>query len=64
MSRYTKSQLEEFFYKQYNYIELLNDRIQLLQEQNEIYRAVNKKLTAEKINNCKEVKSAYRKTEK
>ncbi|MFN8323958.1 MAG: hypothetical protein U0T74_14940 [Chitinophagales bacterium] len=49
MSRYTKAQLEEFFYRQYEYIESLNERIQLLQEQNVIYRALNKKLTEEQL---------------
>jgi hypothetical protein len=47
--RYTKAQLEEFFYRQYEYIESLNKRIQLLQEQNVIYRALNKKLTEEQL---------------
>jgi hypothetical protein len=49
MSRYTKSQLEELFYRQYEYIEQLNERIQLLQEQNVIYRSLNKKLTQEQL---------------
>jgi hypothetical protein len=49
MSKYTKAKLEELFYKQYEYIEVLNDRIQLLHEQNVIYRALNKKLTEEQL---------------
>lgn len=54
MSKYKKAQLEEFFYRQYEYIESLNDRIQLLQEQNVIYRALNKKLTEEQLNKSPE----------
>lgn len=54
MSRYTKPQLEELFYRQYEYIEELNERIQLLHEQNVIYRALNKKLTEEQLNQPKQ----------
>jgi inorganic pyrophosphatase/exopolyphosphatase len=50
MSKYTKVQLEDFFFRQYDYIEGLNERIMLLQEQNTIYRALNKKLTEEHLN--------------
>ena len=44
MSKYSKAQLEEFFYQQYVYIEELSEQIRLLQEQNTIYIALNKKL--------------------
>ncbi len=49
MSPYKKAQLEELLYKQLDNIEALNERIQLLQEQNVIYRTLNKKLTEEHL---------------
>ncbi|MBL0309227.1 MAG: hypothetical protein IPP77_05985 [Bacteroidetes bacterium] len=49
MRPYTKKQIEELLYRQLEYIEELNERIQLLREQNVIYRAVNNKLTEEML---------------
>jgi regulator of replication initiation timing len=54
MSRYTKAQLEEFFYQQYAYIEGLSEQIRLLQEQNTIYNSLNKKLE-EQLNKPKQL---------
>ena len=54
MSRYTKAQLEEFFYQQYKYIEGLSEQIRLLQEQNTIYNSLNKKLE-EQLNKPKQL---------
>jgi hypothetical protein len=50
MRPYNKAKLEELLYKQLENIEALNERIQLLQEQNVIYRMLNKKLTEEQLN--------------
>jgi len=51
MRPYSKAKLEELLYKQLDNIDALNDRVQLLQEQNIIYRALNKKLTTEQLDN-------------
>ena len=59
MSRYTKAQLEEFFYQQYAYIEGLSEQIRLLQEQNTIYNSLNKKLEEQL---CKPEQKLYKKS--
>lgn len=59
MSRYTKAKLEEFFYQQYTYIEGLSEKIRLLQEQNTIYMALNKKL---EVQLCKPEQKLYKKS--
>jgi hypothetical protein len=61
MSRYTKAQLEEFFYQQYAYIEGLSEQIRLLQEQNTIYNALTKKLEEQL---CKPEQKLYKKKSK
>ncbi len=54
MRPYTKKQIEVLLYRQLDNIEALNERIQLLQEQNVIYRTLNKKLTEEQLNKSPE----------
>jgi hypothetical protein len=49
MRPYTKAQLEELLWKQLSYIDALNDKVRLLEEQNVIYETVNKKLTTEHL---------------
>jgi hypothetical protein len=56
MRPYNKAKLEELLYRQLENIEALNDRVQLLTEQNVIYRALNKKLTEEQLNKAPEKK--------
>ena len=64
MCRYTKPQLEELFYRQYEYIEQLNDQIKLLKEQNAIYSMLNKKLTEEQLNGKTKYETKYEKSRK
>jgi len=54
MRPYTKAQLEELLWKQLSYIDVLNDKVRLLEEQNVIYQAVNKKLTADYLEKTKQ----------